>query len=525
MKQDTPATSVSAGENVTKTSSRRKFLKSSAYLGAVGASGVLGGLPLAPSASAQSTFQAASTNPSGQRRRAIQAAAYQDLLRAEQTGRASDWDQIPLDATATRRLANPQGAYRFIFAGLDGHATRMRPAPSFRSAESAAEVGEVYWQGLTRDVPFNHYDTDAGIGAALADLNGFSEAVGPKQGGLVTAGTIFRGPTPGDLNGPYISQFLWKDVPYGPSVIEQRYEKPLPVDFMVDESNWLNVQRGGAPAETLNFEPVFRYLHDNRGLGEYVHRDVLFQAYLNAGLILLGYGGAAIDSGNPYFNGNIDNQGAFTSLGGPYVIDLVTQAGNLGLNSAWYHKWLEHRRLRPEVFGGRVHFMKTGQRSYEIHPDLLDADCVAEAFSRSGTYFLPMGFTEGSPTHPSYPAGHATIAGACTTTLKTFFNEDFVIPDPVVSNDDGTALNPYGGSALTVGGELNKLASNISLGRDAAGVHYRSDGVDGMLVGEQQAISLLQDYSVALNEDFGGFSLTKFDGTRILIRGGNVEPN
>src|SRR5262249_446464 len=33
---------------------------------------------------------------------------------------------------------------------------------------------------------------------------------------------------------------------------------------------------------------------------------------------------------------------------------------------------------------------------------------------------------------------------------------------------------PYTGAALTVGGELNKLASNIALGRDAAGVHYRS---------------------------------------------------
>ena len=75
---------------------------------------------------------------------------------------------------------------------------------------------------------------------------------------------------------------------------------------------------------------------------------------------------------------------------------------------------------------------------------------------------------------------------------------------------------------LTVGGELNKLASNIAFARNAAGVHYRSDGVDGLLAGEQQAIALLQDYSGALNENFDGFSLTKFDGTRILIRNGIV---
>ena len=454
----------------------------------------------------------------------VDPSAYRQLLRAERTGKSADFDRIPLDPVAARTLANPQGGYRFPLVGLDGFATRMRPAPSFRSAESAAEMGEVYWQALTRDVPFHRYDTDASIGAALNDLNGFSEPVGPREGGLVTAGTLFRGPTPGDLTGPYLSQFLWKDVPYGSSVIEQRYEKPLPFeDTMVDRANWLHVQRGGAPAEALAFDPVLRYLYDNRSLGEYVHRDVLFQAYFNAALILLGYGSAAIDPGNPYFNGDITNQGAFTSLGGPYVIDLVTQAGNLGLNGAWYHKWMEHRRLRPEAFGGRLHFLKTGQRSYEIHPDLLNSAGVAEAFSRHGTYFLPMAFPEGSPTHPSYPAGHATVAGACTTTLKAFFDEDFVLPDPVVSNDDGTALDAWGGADLTIGGELNKLASNISLGRDAAGVHYRSDGIDGLLVGEQQAIALLQDSSVALNEDFSGFTLTKFDGTKIRILEGRVE--
>ena len=132
-----------------------------------------------------------------------------------------------------------------------------------------------------------------------------------------------------------------------------------------------------------------------------------------------------------------------------------------------------------------------------------------------------MAYPEGSPTHPSYPAGHATVAGACATVLKAVFNEDFVIPDPVISRD-GTALESYTGDALTLGGEFNKLANNIALGRDAAGVHYRSDGVQGIYVGEQQAIALLQDYSTALNEEFGGFQFTKFDGTFITIINGQV---
>lgn len=94
----------------------------------------------------------------------------------------------------------------------------------------------------------------------------------------------------------------------------------------------------------------------------------------------------------------------------------------------------------------------------------------------------------------------------------------------LVSGSDTPPTDVHTAHQFTLGDECNKLASNIALGRDAAGVHYRSDGVDGLEAGEQQAIGLLQDNSRALNEDFGGFRLTKFDGTRILIRDGVVRP-
>ncbi len=142
--------------------------------------------------------------------------------------------------------------------------------------------------------------------------------------------------------------------------------------------------------------------------------------------------------------------------------------------------------------------------------------------SENGTALLPMAFTEGSPTHPAYPAGHATVAGSCRTVLKAFFDESFVVPDPVVASSDGLVLLPYGGGDLTLGGEINKLASNISLGRDLAGVHYRSDGIDGILVGEQIGLAYLADISRGYNEDFGGFSLTRFDGSEVLVVDGQV---
>ena len=453
----------------------------------------------------------------------VDATAYEALITAVESGAPADFDAIPLAPTAARGLANPQGPFRYPLVGLDGHATRMRPAPSFRSAEAAAEMAEVYWLALTRDVNFSAYGRNRLIQSALSDLNELSETVGPlDEMGAITPDLLFRGSTPGDLAGPYISQFLWKDVPYGPSTIVQKYARPaIGDDFMTTNAHWLGIQRGEAPTESQTYMNDARYIFNNRMLGDYVHGDVLFQAYFNAMLIALQYGPDAIGVGNPY-GLTITNQGGFTSLGGPWFIDMLTQAGNLALNGAWAHKWIWHRRLRPEAMAGRVHNHIKGYASYELHEELLNSDAVNRIANKYGTYFLPMAYPEGSPTHPSYPAGHATVAGACATVLKAVFNEDFVIPDPVTTTN-GTSLVAYtGGDELTLGGEFNKLASNIALGRDAAGVHYRTDGSEGLLVGEQQAIGLLQDYSTTLNEEFGGFHFTKFDGTPISINDGVV---
>jgi hypothetical protein len=128
-----------------------------------------------------------------------------------------------------------------------------------------------------------------------------------------------------------------------------------------------------------------------------------------------------------------------------------------------------------------------------------------------------MAFPEGSPTHPAYGAGHATVAGACTTILKAFFDESYIIPNPVVPDPTGTTLVPYVGAPLTVGNELNKLASNVGIGRNIAGVHWRSDYTESLKLGEEVAISMLRDQRLCYNEPFTGFNLTKFDGTTITV--------
>jgi hypothetical protein len=109
------------------------------------------------------------------------------------------------------------------------------------------------------------------------------------------------------------------------------------------------------------------------------------------------------------------------------------------------------------------------------------------------------------------------IAGACVTVLKAFFNESFIIPNPVVASSDGLSLTRYKESNLTVGGELNKLAANIALGRNTAGAHWRSDGIEGLKLGEAVAVGILRDLRATCPETSGRFSFTSFAGATVTI--------
>ena len=241
----------------------------------------------------------------------------------------------------------------------------------------------------------------------------------------------------------------------------------------------------------------------------------MYQAFLDAALILLTMR-VPFDSRNPYRNSV--TQSGFGTFGGPHVLDLVARVASCALKACWYQKWIVHQRLRPEEFGARVHNTKTGAATYPIHQALLTSPALDIVAKRHNTYLLPQAYPEGAPMHPSYPAGHAAIAGACVTVLKALFHEPQVIVEPVVSSSTGLAIVPYSGyDRLTVGGELDKLAANISIGRNLAGIHYYSDGINGMKLGEEVALSVLRDMRECFNELFRGFSLTKFDGTTVTV--------
>ena len=85
----------------------------------------------------------------------------------------------------------------------------------------------------------------------------------------------------------------------------------------------------------------------------------------------------------------------------------------------------------------------------------------------------------------------------------------------VTPGDDGLSLIQDDSIALTIGGELNKLAFNIGFARVAGGIHWRSDVVEGNRLGQETSLSIMEDMHFACNEPFSGYSLTRFDGSPV----------
>src|SRR6516165_4985696 len=277
--------------------------------------------------------------------------AYNAYLQALNSGKWADFEAIPLGGAA--KPSNPQAAYCYSLEGADAAAVAAPPPPAFASAQAAGEMVEDYWQALTRDVPFSQYGADPMIAQAVADLNKLSDYRGPKVNGQVMPDVIFRGPTPGDLTGPYLSQFLLKSVPMGAATMPQLYRTAVAGDdYWTSYADWLTGQRGGASGSN-KFDSTPRYIRNGRDLAMYLLVDWSGQANVMAALILNSFGTAALSPSNPYLH-SATQVGQIT-FGAAGLIDLVNRAPNPADRACWYQKWLVHRRVRPEAFGGRIH--------------------------------------------------------------------------------------------------------------------------------------------------------------------------
>lgn len=435
--------------------------------------------------------------------------AYATLVDAiEGTGEFS-----AISLAGTRLLENPEATFSFNITGYDPNDVFIEPPPAFASAETAAEMVELYWQALARDVDFREYEEHPLTIAAAEELSGLEEFRGPTEEGTVTTGTLFRGDLAGTQTGPYVSQFLYKDVQRGMIRQDQKVPVATPdLDFVTEYDTWLDVQNGQPPSDSEEYAGE-RYILTGRDLASYVHRDTPHQPFLAAALMLLDWD-VPFGDGNPYNGSSV--QSSFIDYGVIDVIAAVTGIVADVQHAIWYHKWQRHRRLRPETFGGHLHNALTGAGDAPIHPQLLESEAVARTRDKFGTYLLPQAYPEGSPMHPSFPAGHAGIAGACATVLKAYFDGSAPIPDPVEPTDDGTELEPIE-VTLTVEHELDKLADNFAMARDLAGIHYRSDASHGLRMGERFAIGWLRD-RLRIKAAAGSFTFTTFDGDVIRIK-------
>lgn len=515
--------------------------------------------------------------------------------------------------------------------GPDAQAVTMPPAPSIGSDELTAEMAEVYAQALLRDVPFRNFSAGVmGLGnrtpktslsasnflnimegvatevreiktltdelAKLPWFDGTAAVTDPeamaRRRTNPNPATAFRGITRGDDVGPYLSQFLLAGdagfggerspadgrISYGAIDIDQRVRIATPgQDYMTSWEEYIDVQNAAdlRGEETYQAAPTRRFIYTPRDLATYVHYDALYEAYLNACLLLLSRG-AAFDPGIPFQKAdNMDHQQGFAHFGGPHILSLVTEVATRALKAVRFQKYNVHRRCRPEVIAARIH---QADLLKDQAPELLamrsalntGTDAILAKVSthnaaqnsgkvageQGGTHLLPMAFCEGSPMHPAYGAGHATVAGACVTILKAFFDHsaplNLIDPsDPAASEANRiTGLSevlPFPGyqlksanlafvpvnngqaldvipvldkdcklTQLTVEGELNKLASNIAIGRNWAGVHYFTDYYESLLMGEEIAIAILEEQKLMFGENFS-VTLPKFDGTSYRI--------
>jgi hypothetical protein len=440
------------------------------------------------------------------------------------------------DPDRVRMLEGVMCGNSYWVMGCDTH--RYDAGDGYLTADNTTnvcEMVEVYEKALLRDTSFINIqkEMDAGVTRAIQSLNNFhiveSAYNGPVNNSNVVSGqTLFRGIGKDETIGPYVSQFLILPFSYNGIMVEQKYPEEIDVPASLVNSNFLDIQRGkitGSP----NVSGNTYYVSKPRMLASIVHNDPMYWAYYNAAIIGLQYNMELEFKGTAVTT-------SWTDHGPPDGLASIATVSLGALRTAWHSKWNIGMKIRPEVMAHRVDKIMnnvfTGDEFDTIRVDLTThaQATLDELIIRNSNYLLPLMYPEGSPTHPSYPAGHATIAGACTTLLKAYYkthdsnNDPLPWPSTPQHSVDGLSRVTYSesdASQMTIVGEFNKLASNISIGRNMAGVHYRADGDRGIELGEEFAICYLQtklkEYISTYNGMITDFKLEKFNGDYISI--------
>ncbi|MEP3783251.1 hypothetical protein [Ascidiaceihabitans sp.] len=533
------------------------------------------------------------------------------------------------DRSPYRQWESPTAGHAFVFEGPDPGAMTMPPAPEAGSAEFAAEIAEVYQMALGREWGVASLMSTELVGAlttlggkklsaaaakritscnakakdaadtlshlrwfkgrdALNDTADADQRARRRFGKKQTPSNMFRGEGEDNWNTPFLSQLMFMGsggctrdlkkrasgtIAYGAQSIDQKVRVAKPeTDYMMKWAEYIDVQNGAnvRPLASEFIPGARRKMSSLRDMATYVHDDQLYQAYLNAALILLDEK-FAFDSGIPFHGASANalsrnNREPFALFGGPHLLTLVTEVSSRALKAVRLQKFTVHRRLRPEAAAALFHTVFTEYHPHRDLPGTSPYDATgtsAESLARhqmasliapythpyasdgtsqgsdpaldkiltevrlhnekncgDTTWLLPMAFPEGSPMHPAYGAGHATVAGACVTLLKAFFNmSDYknpksptylvkpkgqaLVPDCGASPEDVTidALALPMEKGLTLEGELNKLIWNISNARNIGGVHFYTDYIESALLGEAITIGILREQMMAYHAE------------------------
>lgn len=463
---------------------------------------------------------------------------------------------------AIRQFANTKRPLEGILAGYAQTGVRgaetsqlvVKNIPSVDSKSHLCQMIEVYHHSLLRDVAFSDYSDSsiASVSLAVSELNkcvdagAFDGPVDPLTN-RISPKTLFRGSGADELIGPYVSQLLLLDFEYGGMKVQQMYNVEEDNVASTTVRGWLDIQHGIATSSKSS--SLSQRNWNGRVMGSEVHMDALFQFYYNAAMQFAQFDEFSFDS--PFMGVTSRNlpSTAWTDGGTPDLFSSIARASLLSLRHAWWNKWQGSMTLRPEVYAARLDQIlnagsqqNIGNAMRSVMSDeflqILDSnifDATFQAISRANldagganSVFLNLLYNEGSPTHPSYPAGHAVVAGAATTVLKAYVkthdsqNRKLKWPKAPVIATASDLMDYTGGDStkMTIVGEINKLGSNVAIARDFAGVHYRCDSDFGIELGEAFAIKFLQaqlsEYSSpAMEGKF--FKLEKYNGELIKI--------
>jgi hypothetical protein len=117
---------------------------------------------------------------------------------------------------------------------------------------------------------------------------------------------------------------------------------------------------------------------------------------------------------------------------------------------------------------------------------------------------------DGVPLDGSETAGVYDLLADGTATVRTTRLEPLAGVDGGALGATADAIAEARAGPPTINDELDKLATNVALGRNWAGIHYRSDGIEGLLLGEQVAVRYLQDHRRCGDLPCEGYRLEPF---------------